>query len=135
MWRANLPPRSRISRLDLNAFACTARALACAGRILLVSSALSLLTMPITEHLWNWDRFLQTGRDFELGTLMLLTFLCLVLVLSRQWKQAVEFLFSEGRILAFPFSQGEAPVCWLQMQPLQMEPELSTGAFGLPLQI
>jgi hypothetical protein len=53
--------------------------------------------MPITEHLWNEDHFLQSGRDFELGTLMVLLFLCMVLVLSRQCKQCVEAILSIRR--------------------------------------
>jgi hypothetical protein len=98
-----LTPKSKASRLDLNACACKGRVLAAIGRYLLILSALSLLTMPITEHLWTWDRFLQTGRDFELGTLMVLSFLCLVLVLSKQCKQSVESLLSRWCALAFKF--------------------------------
>lgn len=55
-------------------------------------SALSLLTMPITEHLWTWDRFFQTGRDFEMGTLMVLMLFCLVLILSKQLKRSIDSL-------------------------------------------
>ena len=96
-----MPTQSRTNRLDLNACACTAWVLTCAGRVLLIWSAFSLVTMPITERLWTWDRFFQTGRDFELGMILLLTFLCLVLVLSAQGKHGVEFLLSIGRWVAF----------------------------------
>jgi len=37
------------------------------SRYLLILTTLSLIVMPITEHLWNSDRFLQSGRDFEIG--------------------------------------------------------------------
>jgi len=128
-----------MSRLDINACACTARTLAWAGRYLLVLSALSLLTMPITEHLWTWDRFFQTGRDFELGTLMVLMFFCLVLVLSRQCKQCVETFLSLWHILAFQFADGIAPVICLPVEAPVFCPGPARGAgasmCGFPLQI
>ena len=98
--RGRLIPQSKSSRPRSGAYAFTAPAVGYVARCLLVLSALSVLTMPITEHLWNSDRFLETGRDFELGTLVVLSFLCLVLVLSKQCKQRVESLFSGWCILA-----------------------------------
>jgi hypothetical protein len=95
-----LIPHSKASRPRSGAYAFTAPAVAYVARCLLVLSALSVLTMPITERLWNSDRFLETGRDFELGTLVVLSFFCLVLVLSKQCKQRVESLFSAWCILA-----------------------------------
>ena len=56
------------------------------ARALLILTAISLITMPVTQHLWTWDHFLHGGRDFELSTLMILSFLGLVLVLSKNLK-------------------------------------------------
>ena len=138
-WRGELTPKSRMSRFDLNSCACTARVLAYAGRYLLILSALSLLTMPITEHLWTWDHFFQTGRDYELSTLMVLTFLCLVLVLSKQRKQCVDVSLSLCHILAFQFTDGTAPVICMPVEVSVVDPEpvtgTGTGMRGFPLQI
>jgi hypothetical protein len=59
---------------------------------LLVLSAVSIVTMPLTQYLWSWDRFMRGGQDFELGALMVLTLLCLALVLPRLCKQSVQSL-------------------------------------------
>ena len=64
---------------------------------------LSLIAMAVTEHLWNWDRVLQTGRDFEIGLVLLLSFLCLVVVLSRSYKHCVDALLTVRSDLAAPF--------------------------------
>jgi hypothetical protein len=71
------------------------------ARSLLVLTAISLLTMPVTQHLWTWDRFLHGGRDFELSTLMILSFLGLVLVLAKSLKQSIDSLLSGLCTLAF----------------------------------
>ena len=73
------------------------------SRYLLILTALSLITMPITEHFWTWDRFLQGGRDFELESIVLLSFLCLVMVLSKGDRHCVGLLFSAWRRLADAF--------------------------------
>jgi hypothetical protein len=71
------------------------------ARALLTLTAISLITMPVTQHLWTWDRFLHGGRDFELSTLMILSLLGLVLVLSKNLKQGIDSLLSALCILAF----------------------------------
>jgi hypothetical protein len=55
LWTLN----SRTDRPDLNVCACTDRVLARCGRCYLFLTALSQLTMPVTEHLWTWDRCLD----------------------------------------------------------------------------
>lgn len=95
--------------------------------------------MPVTEHLWTWDRFFETGRDFELGTLMVLTFFCLVLVLSKQRKRCLESLLSMCRIPAFQFSGGVAALISLGAEALVFDSQSVAGpGMGLryfPLQI
>jgi hypothetical protein len=59
------------------------------GYLLLFLTAFSLITMPITQHLWTWDHFLHGGQDFETSALMILTALNLVLVLAGCCKQNV----------------------------------------------
>jgi hypothetical protein len=107
------------------------------GRYLLVLSALSLLTMPITEHLWNWDRFLQGGRDYELGTLMILLFLCMVLVLSKQCKQCLETLLFLQCVVASEFIDRLAHGICLLGELLVSSPKLvaGIGTCDFPLQI
>lgn len=131
--------QSKTSRLDFNACACTARVLAWAARCLLILSALSLLSMPITEYCWTWDRFLQTGRDFELGTLLVLMLLCLVLVLSSQRKQCVESFQFFSHILEFQISDSSSPVTCFPFEASVFNWDLGsgtrTGMCGSPLQI
>lgn len=69
------------------------------GRALLVLSAVSLSTMPFTQHLWTWDRFLHGGQDFELGVLAILIFLSLVLVLCRNCRQRLDWVLAKWRLL------------------------------------
>lgn len=95
--------------------------------------------MPLTEHLWTWDRFLSGGQDFEAGTLAVLMALCLVLVFASYQKQCVHldcriglelsFIFS-GRILSgtqlsvtIPGSPGQpvpSPAPWMYNSPIQI---------------
>ena len=88
-------------RPDLNACACTSRVFLWIARALLILTAISLITMPVTQHLWTWDCFLHGGRDFELSTLMILSFLGLVLVLSKNLKQCIDSLLSGMCTLEF----------------------------------
>ena len=90
-----------MNRPDLNAYACTSRVFVWIARALLILTAISLITMPVTQHLWTWDHFLHGGRDFELSTLMILSILGLVLVLSKNLKLSIDSLLSESSILAF----------------------------------
>jgi hypothetical protein len=60
--------------------------------------------MPVTQHLWAWDHFLHGGQDFELSTLVVLSFLCLVLVLSKHGEQCIDLLFANRCLLAFIFN-------------------------------
>gem|GEM_PF-1903681 len=89
------------SRLDLNAFACVARVFAGIGRILLIVTAISLITMPYTQHIWTWDHFLYGGKDFEFTVLTILTSLCLVLLLALHCKQRIALLFASWRQCSF----------------------------------
>ena len=89
---------------DLNACACAARVLAWIGRSLLILTTVSLLTMPVTQHIWTWDHFLHGGQDFELNTLFVLSILCLVLVLLKHGKQSIDSLFANWCLLAFIFN-------------------------------
>jgi hypothetical protein len=69
------------------------------GRFLLTLVTISLLTMPVTQHLWNWDRFLHGGQDFESSVLMILMILCLALLLVQSCKRSVEWLLARWPLL------------------------------------
>jgi hypothetical protein len=88
-------------RPDLNACACTSSVIVWIARALLSLTAISLISMPVTQHLWTWDHFLHGGRDFELNTLMILSLLGLVLVLAKSLKHSIDSLLSELCTLAF----------------------------------
>lgn len=98
------------SRPDLNA--CTAQGFARISRYLLILIAMSLVTMPITEHIWTWDHFLQGGQDFELGALLVLSIFCLVLLLSRQCQQWVDLSLSTWCLASLEFvNHALPPIC------------------------
>ena len=42
-----------------------------------------MVTSPLTQEVWTWDRFLHGGQDFESGVLLVLVSLCLVLLLAQ----------------------------------------------------
>jgi hypothetical protein len=94
-----ISPHAR--RPVLNAFACTIIVFERISRFLLIAIGVSLITMPVTQHFWIWDHFLHGGSDFELTTLLLLSFLGMALVLSRQLKDCVNLLFVSWRYLSF----------------------------------
>ena len=87
--------------LGFNSPACPASVVAGIGRVLLILTSVSLMTMPLTERLWTWDHFLHGGQDFEMSTILVLSFLCLVLVLSKHGKQGVDSLFANWCHLVF----------------------------------
>src|SRR5579863_5428291 len=91
--RLNKPRSLEESGYDRIPHASASRPLAWIACSLLVLCAISILTMPLTQYLWGWDRFMHGGQDFELGTLMVLTLLCLALVLPKLCKQCVQSLF------------------------------------------
>lgn len=74
---------------DLNAMSRVPHIATRLGLLLLGLTAISLITTPITQHLWTWDRFLDGGQDFETNALLILTALNLVLVLAECCKQIV----------------------------------------------
>jgi hypothetical protein len=84
---------SNVSCLDINELGWSACVRAEIGRILLMFTAVSLLTAPVTQRIWTWDHFLRGGQDFESNMLTVLLTLCLVILLARNRKRSVERLF------------------------------------------
>ena len=64
------------------------------GRVLLFLASTLSVALPFTQHIWTWDRFLHGGHDFETDMLLILCTLCLVLLMMRGGKQAVNHLFA-----------------------------------------
>ena len=124
---------------DLNACACAARVIAWIGRSLLILTAVSLLTMPVTQHLWTWDHFLHGGQDFELSTLFVLSFLCLVLVLSKHGKQCIDSLFANWSLPAFIFNHRRLVRSPMRgafvIRLAERVPSPDLAIYNLPLQI
>jgi hypothetical protein len=94
-----LDKRANSSGVPRDVYSGLSQALLWIGRALLILSAISLITMPLTQRLWTWDRFLHGGQDFELGALMVLILLSLVLVISKDCKRCLDSLFAEWRFL------------------------------------
>lgn len=81
-----------LARVHLNELFTVARSPVCVGRALLFLAAVELLTMPITQHLWAWDRFLRGGQDFELTFLVIISCLCLILLRVEQSRRSLGLL-------------------------------------------
>jgi hypothetical protein len=109
------------------------------GRVLLFLSAMSLGTMPLTQHLWTWDRFLHGGQDFELGELAVLIFLSLVLVLSCQSRQCLVSVFARWRrhevARAKNTQTGHLLHPMVRASQCELERCLSSGSIALPVRI
>jgi hypothetical protein len=110
------------------------------SRLLLGLAFLELLTMPITQHLWTWDRFLQGGQDFELGLFVTVTCLCLVLLRAQHGHQKIWHLLALRLLTVLPFQRSlfrfflallGAPAATPAHPPFRR----SAGAFLAPLQI
>jgi len=142
-------PRARITemgkhpkpgKLALRCCEQTTSSLIWLGSALLGLCAVSILSMPVTQYLWSWDRFLRGGQDFEFGTLMALTLLCLALVLSRQCKhdvndtliQSCRMIFKRGRDLLPCFPLPLIRAFGTPEYPLLIPPP---GVYRTPLQI
>lgn len=118
---------SKSRRACLRANSEITRALLWAGRSLLILSAVSVLTMPLTQYFWTWDRFLRGGEDFELVSFMVLTVLCLVLVLSQHCKRCVDSLLAQSFVVACKFGRRESTAIRLYRALSVFQTEPATG--------
>lgn len=106
--------------------------------LLLALTTVSLVTMPFTQHLWNWDRFLRGGQDFEMGAFVILMVLNLVLVLAKCCKQNLGRLLEAWQCFSIvPAAratlQAHARPFAFCMERIALLPDLPF--YNLPLQI
>jgi hypothetical protein len=71
-------------------------------RAVLFLTALLILLMPLTEHLYGWDKFLQGGPDVEFGILCLLLFAGLVLLMAYRAVTSAFLVLLAYRLIALP---------------------------------
>jgi hypothetical protein len=98
--------------------------------------AISLVTSPLTQRLWTWDRYLHGGQDFETGAFLILVTLCLVLVLARSLKSSLESVLASVWRLHMPRDRTDtgnrtSPVAHGAGLPLSR----AVLVYNLPLQI
>lgn len=121
----------------LIALTSTARSAVCLSRILLIIISVEVITMPFTQGLWSWDKFLHGGQDFELGLLIIITCLCFVLLRVQQSERChklfvlIRSLLNDRRCSAANLVMRGNPFAHRS----QIPPQLSSAAFNLPLQI
>jgi hypothetical protein len=60
--------------------------------LLLLLASIEMITSPLTQQIWTWDRFLHGGQDFETSALFIVTCLCLALLLAQLCRQAMSLL-------------------------------------------
>lgn len=126
---------NRADRTDLK----SSQLLLWIGRALLILSAISLSTMPLTQHLWSWDRFLHGGQDFELGALAVLVVLSLALVLCRQRRQSLDMVLAKWRLLPSNAMQRKVVGDWMKSAiaafPNQPAPPFLCPGHSMPIRI
>lgn len=83
--------------------------------MLLLVVAIEMLTMPFTQGLWTWDKFLHGGQDFELGLLVIITCLCLLLLRTEQSKHLLGLLLLMKSLLVR--TRQRAAACVFQSAP------------------
>jgi hypothetical protein len=71
-------------------------------RTVLILTALLIFLMPLTEHFYSWDKFLHGGRDVEFGTLCLLLFVGLVLLMAHRAMTSPLAVLLAHRVIALP---------------------------------
>ncbi len=71
-------------------------------RTVLILTAFVIALMPITEHFYGWDKFLQGGRDVEFGILCLLLFAGLVLLMAHRAVTSPRLNLLAHRVIALP---------------------------------
>jgi hypothetical protein len=107
------------------------------GWLLLALIAISQISLPLTQHLWTWDRFLHGGQDFETGAFLILVSLCLVIVMVRASKSAILRMFVSLRMHSVrPASAMPATFLIVAFPCAQHAAEQPSGAvYCLPMQI
>ena len=109
------------------------------SRLLLILAAIELITMPLTQHIWTWDRFLHGGQDFEFGVLTIVMSLCLAFVLAQHSKQGVNLLLAISRLFLCFLPQNESATSIREGNfspyPLERAVSPSLASYSLPLQI
>jgi hypothetical protein len=121
------------------AFANGTQICAWLSRLLLTVAAIELVTMPLTQHLWTWDHFLQGGQDFELGLFVVVSCLCLVLLRAQHCRLGIRLLLALQRLFQIPRLSDGFPnllrAAGLTAAPLDRHNNRSTGAFLTRLRI
>ena len=127
------------SRLHLKTLADLSKGPIVIGRLLVGLTTLLLAVMPLTEHLWTWDKFLRGGRDVEFGLLGIASILCLVLVLSQHYKQVINLLLTLRRLIGFALYLDDGSICATpeitSSFPQGRTEAPALGTYNLPLQI
>ncbi|HEX4064988.1 MAG TPA: hypothetical protein VHZ09_03110 [Acidobacteriaceae bacterium] len=101
------------------------------SRLLLFLVAIELLTMPVTQQFWAWDRFLHGGQDFELTLLITVSCLCLVLLRAQHCRQRLGLLLAVCGL--YPGSVVRRAACILRREPVVVPGMLAHGTGGVPL--
>ena len=104
--------------LRLKAFLHPVDQIVCLSWLLLPVIAVQFITMPVTQDLWSWDKFLHGGQDFEIGLLMIVTCLCLTLLRAEQSRCDLDLLFA---IRALLLSKRTRDVSLLPYSPRRRE--------------
>jgi hypothetical protein len=114
--------------------------LAC--RAVLILTEVLLLLMPLSEHFWQWDRFLRGGPDVEFGILSLLLFAGLVLLTAYREVTSPFLVLLAYRLIALPLQclsiSRHLPLTlsWFQARYGQGTPPLAFSSLaGTPLRI
>jgi hypothetical protein len=108
-----------------------------ACRAVLILTALLIALMPLTEHLYGWDKFLQGGPDVEFGTLCLLLFAGLVVLMAHRVVSSPLLVLLAHRLIALPLRclRLSALASFLLQARCSHKPLLAFSLPAIPLRI
>lgn len=106
-------------------------------RAVLILTALLIFLMPITEHLYGWDKFLQGGPDVEFGMLCLLLFAGLVVLMAHRAVTSPLLVLLAHRVIALPLRclRISGPASFLVQTRCHQEVLLAFSLCETPLRI
>jgi hypothetical protein len=103
--------------------------------LLLALVGTSLLSSPVTQQMWEWDRFLRGGQDFETGSFLILVSCCLLVVLVHSCKVALHAVLAALRASILAATQYAGAMIFSVPASRSRRGAPFPPAFNLPLQI
>jgi hypothetical protein len=115
-----------------SAFAYMARVSDGFSLLLLITAAIELVTIPLTQHVWTWHQFLRDGEDLDSSLLVFVVFTCLPPLFAEQSGRRLNQLLTIRRLFWFISHVRElAGMIWDRKSSIPVIELLRNRAFSL----